>query len=133
MICEADVAVLATGHPSARMTLYHGRKATAVLKENDLLFLFQRLAYILQQQGREGAVHALFMLQFLDVDGNNLGQLDFLVPFLQFHQGIFTGGGIVPALDGRRSSTQQSLGIIHGSQYNGGVAGMVTGAGSCCL
>ena len=47
MVGEADVAVLAFGYPAAGVALYHGGETAAVLKEDDLLFLFQRLADIL--------------------------------------------------------------------------------------
>ena len=47
MVGEADVAVLAFGYPAAGVALYHGGETAAVLKEDDLFFLFQRLADIL--------------------------------------------------------------------------------------
>ena len=46
MVGEADVAVLALGYQRRCCTLSWG-EAAAVLKEDDLLFLFQRLADIL--------------------------------------------------------------------------------------
>jgi len=42
MVGEADVAVLAFGYPAAGVALYHGGETAAVLKEDDLFFLFQR-------------------------------------------------------------------------------------------
>ena len=48
MVGEADVAVLAFGYPAARVTLDHRCKAAAVLEEDDLFLLLQRLAHVLQ-------------------------------------------------------------------------------------
>ena len=62
VICQTHITVLAFRHPSARMALYHRGKPSAVLKQDNLLFLLQSLTDILQQQRRERAVHPLLAL-----------------------------------------------------------------------
>ena len=48
MIGQADVAILAFGHPATRVALYHRGEAASVLEEDDLLLALQRLADVLQ-------------------------------------------------------------------------------------
>ena len=45
MYRQADVTLLAAGHPAALAALHHGGESTAVLEEDDLFTLLQCLAY----------------------------------------------------------------------------------------
>ena len=51
VIGQAHVAILALGHPTTGVTLYHWGKTTTVLEEDDLLFSFQSIVYLLHQHG----------------------------------------------------------------------------------
>ena len=81
MIRQAHIAVPAFRHPAAGAAFNHRRKASPVLKENDLLFLFQCFPYLLQEQRRELCRHPLFAGQFLDIHHLNLRQLNPAVAF----------------------------------------------------
>ena len=107
------------------MALYHGCKATTVLKENDLLLPLQRIVHLLDQHGRERSLHALLSGEFLDVHLLDVRKADILVSLLQFHQAILAIGGIEIGFHAGGSRAQEHLGPIHGSQHDGRTPGMI--------
>ena len=52
---QRHIAVFASRHPAAGVALHHRRKATAVLEEDDLLLIVERLSHGRQQLRREWA------------------------------------------------------------------------------
>ena len=92
---EADIAVIALWHPSARGALYHRRKAAAVLEEDGLTALVQGLADSREQPWREGSVHHLAAAQLLDVDDLHLRQFYILIALRQTYIAVLSSSGIL--------------------------------------
>ena len=133
MVGQADVAVLAFGHPATRVAFNHGGKAAPVLEEDDLLFALQCLADVLQQQGRERTGHALLASEFADIHRDDLRQAHRLVAFAQGDEGVFLRLGIVPTLQAWGGGAQQSFGSAERGEDDGGIAGMVAWSGVLLL
>ena len=104
VIGEAHVAVLAVGHPAADLALDHRRKATAVLEEDSLLALAQRLAYGTEQLRRERTTHHFAVTQVLDVDDMDVGQLYTLIALHELHISVFSRLGVVVAFHAWRGT-----------------------------
>ncbi|CDF21703.1 uncharacterized protein BN736_01468 [Prevotella sp. CAG:617] len=130
---QADVAARAARYPAARVTLNDGRVAPAVLEQNDLLALLQRLLHFLNQSRREGRVHEFLAAQLLDVLHLDDRQLDVAVALRQAHQAVFARQGVVVALDGRCGRAQQHLGAVEAGGHGGHVAGVVARGGVLLL
>ncbi|CCZ02418.1 uncharacterized protein BN471_01053 [Paraprevotella clara CAG:116] len=67
MVRQADIAVFALGHPTARVAFYHRSVTSPVLEQYDLFLVFQCPAHLLQQTRRERTGHAPFALQLFDI------------------------------------------------------------------
>ena len=129
MVGEAHITILAFGHPTAGVALHHGSKPSAVLKENDLLFTFQTLPNMLEQERSKGTFHPLGTLQFLDVQGHNLRQFYLPKTLLELHKGILMGDcSMIPALQGGSGCTQKGTCTIPCRQHQGGIACVVAGS-----
>ena len=124
---ERHVAMLAAGHPSALLALQHGGIAATVLEEYDLLAALQCLAGLDEQQGGEGPVHHLTVLQVAGVNHLYLRQLDALVSLLKRDQGVLAGLGVMPRLCAGGGSAQEHFGAVHPGQHDGRRASMVAG------
>ena len=72
MISQTDITILTLRYPATSAAFNHRSKPTTVLKQNNLLFLLQRLTYVLKKQRRELSYHPLLTMQFLYINGNNL-------------------------------------------------------------
>ena len=128
VIGQTHVAILALGHPTTSVTLYHRGKTTTVLKEDNLLFPFKGIVYLLHQHGREGTLHPLLMRQFLDVHPFDVRKLDVFVSFFQLHQAILTVGSIEIGFHTRCGGTQEHFRPIHRGEHYGRTTGMVSGS-----
>ena len=106
MIGQTNIAILALGHPAACVALYHRGKSTPVLEKYHLFVLFQRLAHILNQQGRERTIHPFLAIQFLDVHWYDFGQLYLFVPLGQGGQAILALLHVIPAIHRWGGGTQ---------------------------
>jgi hypothetical protein len=53
MIAKAYITVLAFGYPMATLALNNGSEASAVLKQDNLLFVAQSLFYFVNKNGSE--------------------------------------------------------------------------------
>ena len=125
VIGERHVAVLALGHPAALAAAHHRGITTAILEQDDLLVILQRMAAVTEQLTREHAVHLALSPGLGSIDEFHLGHGDVAIAGEQFHQPILSGHGAVIDLDGWRGTPQQRLGAVHLRQHDGGIATIV--------
>ena len=92
VIGQADIAVHTMGDPATLPTLHHRRKATSILKQDDLLALRQCPLHLLHQQGREERIfHDFLPLQLTRVHRQDLRHPAIAVAGGQRYQTIFSG------------------------------------------
>ena len=94
---QRHIAMIAMGHPSAGVALYHRGKASAVLKQQHLPAAVQRLSHGGKQLGRKHAFHHLPALQILDIHHLYGRQLHVVVARGKGRQSVFALTGIVIA------------------------------------
>ena len=132
VVGQRDITVLTGRHPATLPALYHRGKAAAVLEQDDLFTTLQGLTHPGQQQWGERTVHHLTMLQVGNIYNLYLRQFYSLIAFLQLHQSIFAGHGVMVALQRGRSRTQQHLWCFSfffhlSTQHDSHTAGMIAG------
>ena len=93
-LCEAIVDFRVTNKDTFA-AFYHGRKASPVLEENNLLAVADSMAYGIDKHGREWPVHHLAALQVGYVYDVYLWQHHALVAFGQLHQTVLAVHGII--------------------------------------
>ena len=123
---EAHIAVFAFRHKSTCFAFDIRRITTTVLKQNNLLFVFERFRHFLEQHIRKMSRHTFSTVSFLCINNFNFGKFHFLVAFVQFHKSVLSYIGIEITFDRRCGRSQQGFGTVHRSQYNGCIPRMIT-------
>ena len=130
VIDKRDVAMLALWYPMAVVAFYAEGVTSAVLEQDDLFVVLQRLGNVVEEEVGEMLSLNLFLaVGVFHVNTENLRQLESSIAMLHFHKRVFPVLGVIVGFHRGGGAAEYGTGLPQVGKVECGVACIVAGRG----